>query len=111
WKRRHADPLRALVRPWANERSPDRRLRIGYVSPHFHDHCVSLFTLPLLTHHDRAGFEIFCYANVAAPDHLTERLRGCVDAWRDITMLNDEQAAELIRQDRIDILVDLSLHM
>jgi predicted O-linked N-acetylglucosamine transferase (SPINDLY family) len=112
WKRRQADPYRtAAPRSWDNERSTDRRLRIGYVSPHFKDHCVSMFTLPLLAHHDRGSFEIFCYANVTAADPLTERLRGLVDAWRDIAPLSDEQAAEVIGRDRIDILIDLTLHM
>ena len=52
----------------ANDRSPDRRLRIGYVSPDFRDHSQAFFTVPLFSSHRREDFEIFCYADVAGPD-------------------------------------------
>src|SRR5262249_7508690 len=66
--------------------------------------------LPLFRGHDHARFEIFGYSNVRKPDGVTEEIRGLCDQWRDMPGLNDGQAAELIRADRIDILVDLSLH-
>ncbi len=107
----HARPLTALAPPHANSRDPSRRLRIGYVSPDFRHHCQSYFTAPLLAAHDRQQFEIYCYSNVPRPDAVTECLASHVDAWRDIHQLSDEQAAALIRQDQIDILVDLTMHM
>src|SRR5262249_25525781 len=88
-----------------------RRLRIGYVSPHFRNHCQTLFTLPMFVAHNRDAFEIHCYSNVTTPDAVTARLRTAVDQWRDIATLNDDQAARLVRGDQIDILVDLTLHM
>ena len=94
-----------------NERSPDRTLRIGYVAADFREHCQSFFTIPLLSHHDHSSFEIFCYSNVERPDDVTQRIRGYADHWRDITAMNDEQAAQLVRQDKIDILIDLTMHM
>ncbi len=107
----HARPLTALAPPHANPRDPNRRLRIGYISPDFRHHCQSYFTAPLLAAHDRQQFEIYCYSDVLRPDAVTERLASQVDAWRDIHQLSDEQAAALIRQDQIDILVDLTMHM
>jgi predicted O-linked N-acetylglucosamine transferase (SPINDLY family) len=90
---------------------PNRRLKIGYVSPDFRDHCQSLFTIPLLSRHDHAAFEIFCYASIKRPDDLTRRIAAYADVWRDVRGLNDEALCRLIREDRIDILIDLTMHM
>jgi protein O-GlcNAc transferase len=111
WNARFAAALRPRVDSHPNKRSPDRRLRIGYVSPDFRDHCQSLFTVPLLAHHDHSAFEIFCYASVARPDDLTRRLMQFADSWRDVCALDDDTLAALIRDDGIDILVDLTMHM
>jgi protein O-GlcNAc transferase len=90
---------------------PNRRLKIGYVSPDFREHCQSLFTIPLLSRHDHAAFEIFCYASIKRPDDRTRRIAGYADVWRNVRALNDEALSRLIREDRIDILVDLTMHM
>lgn len=91
--------------------APDRRLRIGYVSPDFRDHCQSLFTVPLLSHHDHAQFEIYCYAQLTRPDAISKRLAGYADVWRLTNGISDLQLAEMIAADDIDILVDLTMHM
>ena len=111
WNERFARPLAPIQPRFNNVRDPDRRLKIGYVASDFRDHCQSFFTAPLLSHHDHSRFEIFCYSNVAVPDHLTERLRGYADHWRDISSITDEKATELVRQDQIDVLIDLTMHM
>ncbi len=111
WNDRHAAPLAKTIQPHANDRSADRRLRIGYISPDFRVHCQAFFTVPLLSSHDHQNFEIFCYADVARPDATTARLRAWADVWRDIVGLSDEQITQLVRQDQIDILVDLTMHM
>jgi predicted O-linked N-acetylglucosamine transferase (SPINDLY family) len=111
WNIQHAEPLRKFVRPHANNRDPQRRLRIGYVSPNFREHPVGRFLLPLLSHHDKKHVEVFAYSQVALQDAITERLRSCADGWRTILGLSDAQVAELIRQDQIDVLVDLTMHM
>ncbi len=111
WNRQHAEPLRKFIPAHDNDRTPGRRLRIGYVSPDFREHCQSLFTIPLLSHHDHHHFEIICYASVSRSDRVTLRIRGLVDAWRNTVGLSDEQLATKIREDQIDILVDLTMHM
>jgi protein O-GlcNAc transferase len=111
WDRRFAEPLARCVPPHANEVAPDRRLRIGYVSPDFRDHVVGHNLLPLFREHDRRQFEIVCYADVLRPDPLTECFRGYADAWRDIAGRADDRVARLVREDRVDVLVDLTLHM
>jgi protein O-GlcNAc transferase len=93
-----------------NAPEPDRRLRVGYVSGDFYQHTAMLFLLPVLTRHDRSRHEIFAYANVFRPDAMTEKLTALVSHWRPINALSDEAAAALIRDDQIDILVDLSGH-
>jgi predicted O-linked N-acetylglucosamine transferase (SPINDLY family) len=62
-------------------------------------------------HHDRQQFEVLCYANVGQSDALTDRFRVASDGWRNIAGISDEEAAARIRADRIDILVDLTLHL
>jgi predicted O-linked N-acetylglucosamine transferase (SPINDLY family) len=84
WNERFSAPLAKSIQPHTNDRSPDRRLRIGYVSPHFRSHCQSFFTTPLFTAHDRPEFEIICYSDVVCPDAMTERLRSLVAGWRNI---------------------------
>ena len=111
WNEAFARLLARDIKPHENDRDPARRLRIGYVSPDFREHPVGRFLLPLFAHHDPEQVEIFCYSGVAYPDHVTERLRAAAHAWRDTAALSDERLAELIRGDRIDILVDLTMHM
>jgi len=111
WNRKYAEPHAGAIASHANDRDPDRRLRIGYMSSDFREHCQALFTVPLLSHHDHASFEVFCYANVRQPDALTDRLRGYADQWRDISAVADADAAALVREDGIDILIDLTMHM
>ncbi len=111
WHDLHAEPLAPLIRPHANDRSPERRLRVGYVSADLRWHPVGRFLLPLLEAHDREGFEIYCYASQSVADKITARCRARADAWRDVLHYSDEHLAEAVRDDRIDILVDLSMHM
>jgi protein O-GlcNAc transferase len=111
WNQRHAVRLQSQIRAHSNDRDPNRRLRIGYVSPDFREHCQSLFTIPLLSNHDHDQFEIFCYSSVERPDACTGQIAGYADVWREVRPLDDGQLADLIRADRIDILVDLTMHM
>jgi predicted O-linked N-acetylglucosamine transferase (SPINDLY family) len=110
WGRRHADPLGALpARPAAGE-DPERRLRVGYISPDFRKHSVSYFFAPVLEAHDRERFEVFCYADVAQPDAVTQRLQQASDGWLRVTGLRPDAVARRIREDGVDILVDLAGH-
>jgi predicted O-linked N-acetylglucosamine transferase (SPINDLY family) len=110
WAKRFAEPLAAQIRPHLNEGSPERRIRLGYVSAEFRDHPVGRFLLPLFSHHDRGRFEICCYFSSHTSDTVTQKLQSCCDRWTDAANLSDEELSEKIRDDRIDILVDLALH-
>jgi protein O-GlcNAc transferase len=111
WNDRFAKPLHRFIQPHVNDRNPDRRLRIGFVSPDFHDNVVARNMLPIFQHRDRQAVEFFCYSNLVHHDFMTESFRRLTDHWADIQGLTDEQLAAQIRADRIDILVDLALHM
>ena len=93
-----------------NKPIPDRRLRIGYISSDFRRHSVAYFIEPVLSAHNHKDFDIFCYADVVAPDEMTRRLHGQADCWRTIVKKSHEDVAALIRKDSIDILIDLSGH-
>ena len=111
WNEHHGRRLSSQIRPHDNDRDPQRRLRIGYVSPDFRYHPVGLFLRPLLAYHDHRNFEIVGYSDVRQPDAVTQRLASCADLWRETRRLSDQQLAGQIREDRIDVLVDLTMHM
>lgn len=110
WSEWFERPLRGGWLPHANTPTKERRLRIGYVSPDFRDHPVTSFIEPILQQHHREQFEIFCYSTSKVADAVTERLRRLVSQWRDIHGWEPDKVAELVRQDGIDILVDLAGH-
>jgi protein O-GlcNAc transferase len=103
-------PLLPGIIPHTNDRTLDRRLRIGYVSPDFRRHSVAYFIEPVLSAHNKEHFEIFCYSIISPEDEVTARIRGYADHGNCLAEIDDGQAAELIRKDRIDILVDLAGH-
>jgi predicted O-linked N-acetylglucosamine transferase (SPINDLY family) len=104
--------IHPLPRPtsYANDPNPGRRLRIGYFSPDFRQHSVAYFFEPLLAHHDPAAVETYCYADVGAPDAVTARLEKLAAHWQTVTGQTDQQIADLILADQIDILIDLAGH-
>lgn len=110
WAAAHADPLTQAAAPHTNAPDPERPLRLGFVSADLREHVVARFLLPLLERHDRAAFQVHCYADVPRLDAMTARLREHVPVWRDIAGRADAEVAALIRADGIDVLVDLAAH-
>jgi predicted O-linked N-acetylglucosamine transferase (SPINDLY family) len=109
WARSFASGVRP--RPGHNnDRAPDRRLNLGYVSADFRSHPVANFLERPLAAHDSERFRVFCYSSVASPDATTQRFQEPGHDWRNVHGLSDEETARLIRDDAIDILVDLSGH-
>jgi predicted O-linked N-acetylglucosamine transferase (SPINDLY family) len=88
---------------------PDAVLRIGYVSGDFRAHPIGYFIEPALANHG-PGFHVTCYADDAVADDVTARLRQLPDRWRSTAGLSDADVADLVRADRIDILIDLAGH-
>ena len=110
WGDQFARPLTAQALGCPHERDPDRRLRVGYLSPDLRRHSVAYFVAPLLLTHDRQAVEAICYASVLRPDAVSDELRAMADGWVDVHRLDDAELAARIRADRIDILVELAGH-
>ena len=96
-------------RPFQNDKNPNRKLRIGYVSADFRGHAVAFFLAPIY-HCNKENFELFAYSKTQQEDSITNFMKQFFDGWRDIKFLNDDNTADLIEKDKIDILVDLAGH-
>jgi len=110
WDARHARHLAPADDAHDLDRTPGRRLRVGYVSPDFRRHAVAHFALPLFAAHDRAAVELTLYAEVAQEDAETARFRATADRWRNTAGMTDQALAAAIRADGIDVLVDMAGH-
>ncbi len=119
--RTRADQHRRMARVWnamtpsrvsfANGKEPERRLRLGYVTPDLRrHHPVAQFVEGVLENHDPAAMEVFLYSTLTTPDATTERFKSLPVQWRDLSRYDDGQAAAMIAADKIDVLVDLSGH-
>lgn len=111
WSKRYADPLTASARAHLNTPLSERKIRVGYVSGDFKLHPVSHHLKPILQSHDAKRFAVYLYNNFAKTDEMTEEFAGyCNGGYRDISSLDDIAAEKIIRDDGIDILVDLAGH-
>lgn len=88
----------------------ERPMRVGFLSGRFGDGRGIDAILSLLALPRRPLWEAHCYSNVTAEDGLTRRLRSMVEGWRDISELDDDTAALIIRNDNLDVLIDLDGH-
>ncbi|MDQ6621751.1 MAG: hypothetical protein M3Z31_19010 [Pseudomonadota bacterium] len=109
WSWRYARVFDAGERTYPNARDPQKRLTIGLVSPKFNAEIVGHFLRrvvgPLAAHAD-----VYLYDGGTKRDWLTEELSGCGVRWRDIAAMRDDEAANAIASDGIDVLVDLAGH-
>jgi predicted O-linked N-acetylglucosamine transferase (SPINDLY family) len=87
-----------------------RRLRLGLISPDMRGHSVSFFVEPILRHYDRAAVELFVYFTRPPGDTVTERLKGLAEHWLDMRKMPPDTAAARIREDRLDVLIELAGH-
>ncbi len=108
WGKRFADPLTRNAKPLkVANRSPRKRLKVGYVTADFREHSVAFFMQPVLAHHNPDSVEVHVYSN-GPSDHITAQMRPLVPYWHEIQALTDEELHRQIRADGIDVLVDLS---
>lgn len=111
WAERWADPVTPENPTWHVVPDPDRRLRIGYLSPDFGLHPVAYFLESLIGNHDRSRYEIFCYSHqLREPDEMTRWYREHSDRFIEVQDLGDEELADLIRRQKVDVLVELAGH-
>ena len=95
--------------PLLNSADPERRLRVGYLSPSLYAHAVAFFVMNLFKHHDRSKVEVFAYAQFQdrKPDVVSDMIRASVDRWHDVSTLGTKALVDQIVGDQVDILVDL----
>ncbi|MDD4888740.1 MAG: tetratricopeptide repeat protein [Phycisphaerae bacterium] len=110
YERRFAAPLRATRKPHESTRDPNRPLRLGFVSADFARHPVGYLLIRTLENLDRVQCSVTCYSTRRTPDSMTARFQATADVWRPVADLSDDQLAEQIRADGIDILFDLGGH-
>ncbi len=89
---------------------PDRRIVIGYVSAEFWYHSAAFGLLPVLRHHDHASFEVVCYSCSPTRDAITAEFKSAADVWVDAWQMFDDELADRIEADKVDILIDVSGH-
>lgn len=95
----------------ANDRDAQRVLRVAFVSADLNNHAMANFITPVLENLvDASGLALHVYCNNRLDDHITAQLRKLIPHWLDIQHLSDQQFAQRIADDRIDILIDLSGH-
>ena len=108
WDRIGPKPPRRDVRP--SSLDPEKRIVVGYVSSDFRAHSAALTFIPMLRHHDHQKFEIIAYSSSHLRDSTTDQCQALVDVWVDASGLSDDELADRIERDQVDVLVDLSGH-
>lgn len=103
------DPIK-IIAPYTNNNDPDRKLKIGFVSGDMYNHAVAYFAIPIFKSLDKNQFEVSVFYNDKRNDTSTQALKALVDHWFEIADLNDIELVDLIREESIDILIDLSGH-
>lgn len=96
---------------WRNTKDLDRPLKIGFVSADFYNHAVAQFIIPFFE--SLAKYEdiiSYAYSNHGAVDSYTLEIQKNINVWRTVIQWSDDKLAEKIREDEIDILIDMSGH-
>lgn len=110
WNALYVAPIQRGAQRIQESGTQTRRLRVGYVSRDFNLSPVGRFIKPILKHHDRKAFEIFAYADSDSDDRIARQIKSSVDHWQPTLALSDDQLAQSIRDDQIDVLIDLGMH-
>jgi predicted O-linked N-acetylglucosamine transferase (SPINDLY family) len=98
------------INGWQRPNKRERRLKLAFVSPDFCAHALSFFIVPLLKELSRDDFEIVAYSDTKNADSITTSIRNLCDGWNESSRMSNQKLAAQIREDQIDILVDLNGH-
>lgn len=112
WGERVIKPLMTNNKYFDKKRNYNKKLRIGYISPDFRMHAVAKFALPIIANHQKISFETFGYAYLenSKSDKVTLEFKNAFDHWRETQHWSIDELENNIRNDNIDILVDLAGH-
>ncbi|MBF0195350.1 MAG: tetratricopeptide repeat protein [Magnetococcales bacterium] len=110
WNRQHAEPLQKSWSKLNNQPDPLRKLRIGYVGADFCQHSAAFIFGPMILNYNSELFQVHCYAGNTKQDNLTNKFQEKSTGWLFTSKMDDAALADRIREDGIDILVDLAGH-
>ena len=88
-----------------------RPLRVGYVSGNFRRHPIGFFLSGILTNHRSSEVTAVCLSDTKSPDAYTDAIKDAAALWIDTRTMNEETFFDTVRDNGIDILVDLSCHL
>ena len=108
WAKINADA--DYIKDHKNDPDPDRKLRIGYISPDYRVHPVGILMNPVFVEHDRDQFDVFAYSNIQQWEAFTDEIKRNVDTYRIVTGVSSRKVVDMIKADKIDILIDLAGH-
>lgn len=108
WGEKYSQPIDYINESYITNK--DRKIKLGFVSADLRLHSVSYFLMPILETINRDKFQIYLFSNTQKPDNVTNIFKSLSDRFISIYNKNDEQAVTLIKQENIDILIDLSGH-
>ncbi|MDO9476640.1 MAG: hypothetical protein Q7L07_07990 [Pseudohongiella sp.] len=113
-RRQQAERFAAVVRKkvqqfdaWHNNKDPDRTLRIGFICGDFRRHPVAFFMLGFLQALQHRSLELYLYDALGKSDAITDKFRPLIQHWRQVQSISDKQLTRQIRDDQVDILIDL----
>lgn len=102
--------LQVSVPVFDNDRTPERRIRLGYLSGDLRTHPVGWNVEGLIRHQDRKQVEIGLYSTAPRPDEATRAFAAMADRFRDVSGVGERDVGRIIRDDRVDVLVALAPH-
>lgn len=111
WGKLQRQRVGPVERPLLTDANPKRRLKVGYISYVWQNHVDMMTVLGVIETHDRNAIHVFCYQQNAESDWVTTRCKAAADVWVDVSSMRAQEAAQRIRQDEIDILIDVGGHM
>lgn len=100
----------ASAPPPSKARPAKDRLKIGLLCAYVRRHPLGALAVAGLEKLDKSRFPLFAYVNGKSADADGERLRSATSAWHDVESWTDEEVAQAIRQDGVDVLIDLAGH-
>ncbi|WP_176041347.1 tetratricopeptide repeat protein [Burkholderia stabilis] len=108
---RHDNHKRKRAVTFSNQQNPARQIRVGFVSGDLFNHAVAYYAVPVIEHLAAdTGIATYFYHNHVEEDHISARFKACATSWSNVTFMSNDALLERIRNDRIDILIELSGH-
>lgn len=110
WSHLYEEPLKRQWQPHANDRTPGRKLRVGYVGADFRQHSAAHIHGAVIRAHDPEQVAVYVYAGNKQEDEISAKIREApaIAEWICTAQMSDHELANRVRADQIDILVDVA---